>query len=159
MTSWTISTCGGGRRPKSTASLSTGPAYSRLRQCHRASEGAIKSERFWASVYVRGSDHLVRGNGSKRARIASMRRPYGLDSCGRALPSLARLRHADCIEQCPLSGGGNPDDICSDRVLPTLTQLGHLTLSGPAPGVFLAPARGHGEQDEISTSRPPGHPN
>jgi hypothetical protein len=57
----TISTCGGGRRPKSTASLSIGPAYSRLRQCHRAREGAIKSERFWASVYVRGSDRLVGG--------------------------------------------------------------------------------------------------
>jgi hypothetical protein len=32
---------------------------------------------------------LVRENRSKRARIASMRRAYGRDSCGRALPSLA----------------------------------------------------------------------
>src|SRR3979411_688162 len=58
MISWTISTWGGGRRPKSTASLSIGPAYPRLQQCHRAREGAIKSERFWASVYVRGSDQF-----------------------------------------------------------------------------------------------------
>jgi hypothetical protein len=37
----------------------------------------LKSERSWASVYVSGSDHLVREkNGSKRARIASMRCAY-----------------------------------------------------------------------------------
>jgi hypothetical protein len=37
----------------------------------------LKSERSWASVYVSGSDHLVREkNESKRARIASMRCAY-----------------------------------------------------------------------------------
>jgi site-specific DNA recombinase len=54
--------------------------YSRLLQCHCAREGAIKCARSWASVYVSGSDHLVRENGSERARIASMRCAHGLDS-------------------------------------------------------------------------------